>query len=118
MPLTESEREIVEAETDLDAALQRYDNAPTPRQKLGWFSVVCLILNRTIGSGIFVTPSKVLAGTGSISGSLFFWAAGAVISTCGLLVWLECSLSIPQRPVRGETEPRGVPRSGGEKNYV
>lgn len=27
-------------------------------------------------------------------------------------------MSMPQRPVNGHTEPRGVPRSGGEKNYL
>ena len=117
MPYTEDELLIFEAEQSLGIE-QRFDTSPSKRQRLGQFSVVCLILNRTIGSGIFVTPAKVLAGTGSVGGSLLFWAAGAIISTCGLLVWLECSLSIPQRPVMGHTEPRGVPRSGGEKNYL
>jgi hypothetical protein len=49
---------------------------------------------------------------------MFLWVAGALISVCGLYVWLECGLSMPQRRVRGEAEPRGVPRSGGEKNFL
>lgn len=40
------------------------------------------------------------------------------MSLCGIYVWLECGLGMPQRRVRGETEPRGVPRSGGEKNFL
>lgn len=117
MPYTEDELLVFEAGQHLDDQ-QRFDTSPSKRQRLGQFTVVCLILNRTIGSGIFVTPAKVLAGTGSVGGSLLFWAAGAIISICGLLVWLECSMSMPQRPVKGHTEPRGVPRSGGEKNYL
>ena len=117
MPYTEDERLVFQGPGNLGVG-QRFERSLSRRQRLGQFSVVCLILNRTIGSGIFVTPAKVLAGTGSVSGSLLFWAAGAIISTCGLLVWLECSMSIPQRPVMGQAEPRGVPRSGGEKNYL
>jgi amino acid transporter len=117
MPYTEDERAIFEAGKHLGNE-QRFDTSPSKRQRLGQFSVVCLVLNRTIGSGIFVTPAKVLAGTGSVGDSLLFWAAGAIISTCGLFVWLECSMSIPQRLVKGHAEPRGVPRSGGEKNYL
>jgi amino acid transporter len=117
MPYTEDELAVFEAGRHLGNE-QRFDTSPSKRQRLGQFSVVCLILNRTIGSGIFVTPAKVLAGTGSVGGSLLFWAAGAIISICGLFVWLECSMSMPQRHVKGHNEPRGVPRSGGEKNYL
>jgi amino acid transporter len=117
MPYTEDELDVLVAGEHLDNQ-QRFDTSPSKRQRLGQFTVVCLILNRTIGSGIYVTPTKVLAGTGSVGGSLLFWAAGAIISISGLFVWLECSLSMPQRPVSGHTEPRGVPRSGGEKNYL
>jgi hypothetical protein len=49
------------------------------------------------------------------------WSFGAVVATCGLLVWLELGLSIPLRNVQvmpGIFERKSVPRSGGEKNYV
>ena len=74
--------------------------------------------NRSIGSGIFLTPHLVLAGTGCVGGALCVWALVIIMSLCGIYVWLECGLSMPQRTVRGETEPRGVPRSGGEKNFL
>ncbi|KAH8900565.1 hypothetical protein GQ53DRAFT_862956 [Thozetella sp. PMI_491] len=42
------------------------ERAPPRKGRLGRFTVVCLVLNRTIGSGIFVTPALVLSGTGSV----------------------------------------------------
>jgi amino acid transporter len=91
--------------------------APTSAQKLGRFTLVSLPLNRTIGSGIFVTPALILKGTGSVGASLLLWTAGAVIATSALLVWLELGLSVPRQRVRDGSK-KSVPRSGGEKNYV
>lgn len=119
-----------------DQENQAVDKAPRLRQRLGPFTIVCLVLNRTIGklsnspvaladqrpgSGIFVTPVKVLNGTGSIGVALIFWTLGGFLTMCGLLVWLELGLSIPFRNVEvlpGVFEKRSVARSGGEKNYV
>lgn len=71
------------------------------------------------GSGIFVTPSYVLEGTGSVGASLMFWAIGGVFAICGLLTWLELGLSVPLRRVTNDEKvERSVPQSGGEKNYV
>jgi hypothetical protein len=91
--------------------------APTSEQKMGRFTIVSLHLNRSIGSGIFITPAIILRGTGSVGASLLLWAAGAVIATSGLLVWLELGLSVPRQRVRDGSK-KSVPRSGGEKNYV
>lgn len=97
---------------------QRIDYAPSEARKIGKYTIVALILNRTIGSGIFLVPHRILSGTGCVGGALFLWVVGALISLCGLYVWLECGLSMPQRQIEGEPEPRGVPRSGGEKNFL
>ncbi|KAF2207524.1 hypothetical protein CERZMDRAFT_107794 [Cercospora zeae-maydis SCOH1-5] len=120
MPLNETERALLgrPREEDVDQDHQRIDYAPREKSKIGRFTLVALILNRTIGSGIFLSPHRVLAGTGCVGGALCMWILAAVISICGLYVWLECGLSMPQRLVRGENKPRGVPRSGGEKNYL
>lgn len=107
-----------EAVERLDDEHQVITEAPPPFQKLHGFTVICLVLNRTIGSGIFVTPTKVLLGTGSVGTSLLFWAAGAMVTICGLLVWLELGLTLPLRIPFGENEKKSVPRSGGEFNYV
>ena len=92
----------------------REEFAPTSEQKLGRFTIVSLHLNRSIGSGIFVTPALILKGTGSVGASLLLWAAGAVISTFGLLVWLELGLSVPRQRIRDGSK-KSVPRSGGRK---
>ncbi|KAL8661586.1 MAG: hypothetical protein Q9202_005472 [Teloschistes flavicans] len=97
-------------------------------QKLGPGTVMCTILNRTIGSGIFVTPAIVLRSTSSVGVSLLFWSFGAVMGMSALLVWLEFGLSIPKfelpnRDENGMVREEGVslqcvPRNGGEKNYL
>ncbi|KAL8691465.1 MAG: hypothetical protein Q9218_003309 [Villophora microphyllina] len=97
-------------------------------QKLGPGTVICTILNRTIGSGIFVTPAIVLRSTSSVGASLLFWGFGTVIGMSALLIWLELGLSIPkfELPNRDENDTvreegaslQCVPRNGGEKNYL
>ena len=90
-------------------------------QLIGPFTIICFVMNRTIGSGIFETPPKVLSGTGSVGGALITWFCAGLIVTCGVLCCLELGLSVPMHIV---TEPNGqrhrvpTPRSGGEKNYV
>lgn len=112
MPLSKNEEALlgplVDEEIEYDH--QRVDRAPLQDDKIGRITVVLLILNRTIGSGIFLTPHRVLAGAGCVGGALLLWVLGAFISLCGLYVWLECGLSMPQRTIRGEANPRGVPR--------
>lgn len=114
MPLNATEEALLgnPSAANIDFDHQRIEYAPKERSKIGKWTVVALALNRTIGSGIFLTPHTILAGTGCVGGALILWVLGALISTCGLYCWLECSLSMPQRRVRGEAEPRGVPRSG------
>ena len=77
-------------------------------------------MNRTIGSGIFTVPPKVLAGTGSVGASLLLWLASGLIILCGVMCWLELGLTIPMHTVEEDGKSRKVsaPRSGGEKNYV
>jgi hypothetical protein len=42
-----------------------------------------LILNKMIGTGIFVVPAKILAITGSKGISLILWLVGAIITWAG-----------------------------------
>lgn len=113
MPLNANEEALLgNVPTSVAFDHQRVEYAPKEKSKIGPWTVIALALNRTIGSGIFLTPHTILAGTGCVGGALVLWVIGALLSTCGLYTWLECSLSMPQRRVRGEAEPRGVPRSG------
>ena len=76
------------------------------RPKLGTLSCVSLIVNKIIGTGIFLVPAIVLKYcNGSIALSLILWAAGAIISLCGLYVYVEFALNLPFT-------------NGGEKNYL
>ena len=115
-------------------------------QKLGYWTIVCTVINRSVGSGlqcaigespvadvgttgsgIFVTPAILLKATGSPGASLVLWFLGGMSSLCALLIWLEFSFSIPKFwvPKRNDDDSKAegevlecVPRSGGEKNFV
>ena len=117
------------------------------KQKLGFLTVVCTVINRAIGTrlyfpnplwelqlnkwkigtGVFVTPAILLKATGSPGASLLLWSLGAITSICSLLIWLEFGLSIPKYKLQNRNEDdsvaegfslQNVPKSGGEKNYV
>ncbi|KAL8856831.1 MAG: hypothetical protein Q9178_006548 [Gyalolechia marmorata] len=130
MPLTEADQRRVdaaEAEAEAAGSTKLLIHSPPEPQKLGSITVMCLILNRVIGSGIYTTPAIVLRATNSVGISLLLWAFGAVLGLCGLLVWLELGMSIPkfQPPpeegtgsLDGEAPFENVPRNGGEKNYL
>jgi amino acid transporter len=57
-----------------------------------------------IGTGIFATPSAIFSLSGSVGLALFIWVAGMLIAFAGMLVYLEFGT--------------GLPRNGGEKNYL
>jgi amino acid transporter len=99
---------------------KRFDVSPTSMQQLGWFTVICLILNRTIGTGIFVQPVNVLTLTGSSGVALLLWCVAGLIVFCIVLSWLELALTIPLHYIfhNGSWERYSTPRSGGDKNYV
>ncbi|KAJ5500031.1 Amino acid/polyamine transporter I [Penicillium expansum] len=81
-----------------------FEATPESRRQIGIFSAALLIFNRVIGTGIFATPSTILALTGSVGLSLFMWVAGTIIALAGTAVYLEWGTAIP--------------RNGGEKNYL
>ncbi|KAF8996252.1 APC amino acid permease [Cyathus striatus] len=83
---------------------EEYDNVPAVKRQLGLFSAIFLIFNRIIGTGIYATPSSILRSSGSIGVSLIMWLVGAAIASCGTAVYVELGT--------------GLPRSGGEKNYL
>ncbi|KAI0694579.1 amino acid permease-domain-containing protein [Cerioporus squamosus] len=74
------------------------------RRQIGVISAVFLIFNRMVGTGVFSTPSSILALSGSVGLALFIWVAGMLIAAAGMAVYLEFG--------------SGLPRNGGEKNYL
>ncbi|OXV08379.1 hypothetical protein Egran_03858 [Elaphomyces granulatus] len=81
-------------------------------QRLGYYTVVCFILNRVIGTGIFLSPGTVFIGTQSVGISLLFWIFGAINAIAVSYLYIEFGLNIP----RYDKAP--VPRNGGELNYL
>ena len=57
-----------------------------------------------VGTGIFATPSEIVSLSGSVGLSLFIWVAGMLIAGAGMMVYMEWGT--------------GIPRNGGEKNYL
>lgn len=91
-------------------------DAPESRFRLGTWSVMALVFNRMIGTGIFQTPARAMNGTGSTGATLMFWFVGMVYALCGTHVYIEYGLNVPRRIYEGVEQ--GVPRSGAELNYV
>lgn len=53
---------------------------------------------------IYATPSNILRSSGSVGVFFIMWLLGAFIAICGTVVYMELGT--------------GLPRSGGEKNYL
>ncbi|KAJ7600512.1 APC amino acid permease [Mycena floridula] len=81
-----------------------FDRIPDSRRQLGIASVVFLIFNRIIGTGIFATPSVILKAAGSVGVALCLWCLGGLFACAGTAVYVELGT--------------GLPRNGGEKNYL
>lgn len=84
---------------------EAFDDVPRERRQLGLASAVFLVFNKIIGTGIYATPATILvASDGVIAVSFIMWLVGAAIAMSGTAVYVELGT--------------GLPRSGGEKNYL
>ncbi|KAJ7773966.1 APC amino acid permease [Mycena metata] len=83
---------------------EAFDNVPRAKRQLGLTSAVFLVFNRVIGTGIYATPSVILRTSGSVGVALLMWLLGALIAAAGTAVYVELGT--------------GLPRNGGEKNYL
>lgn len=90
--------------------------APEERFRLGLWTVIALVVNRTIGTGIFNSPTSIMKGTHSVGITLLFWLAGAIVTIAGTHLVIEFGLSIPRYTLDGRDQ--AIPRSGGILNYV
>jgi len=90
--------------TDKNSIVGHIAQAREAKRQIGIPSAVFLIVNRIIGTGIFATPSGILALSGSVGLTLFIWVAGMLIAFAGTAVYLEFGTAIP--------------KNGGEKNYL
>lgn len=51
-----------------------------PQKPLGTIDVACLIINKMIGAGIFVSPPVVTSLVGNKVGAIFLWIFGGIFS--------------------------------------
>jgi APA family basic amino acid/polyamine antiporter len=81
------------------------------RAELGLLPAIALVINATIGTGIFRTPAAVARHAGSLEWSLGVWALGALVALAGALSVAELSASLPRaggiyEPLRRAFGPR------------
>jgi len=65
------------------------------KDHLGLMSTTALIVNKIIGTGIYVSPQIVLSATGSKGVSLMIWIAGCIMTWAGLYIYLEYGMRWP-----------------------
>ena len=66
------------------------------RRELGVVLGACVVINSTIGTGIFKTPAQVARLAGSMPWTWVVWIAGGVIALCGALSLSELAAAIPR----------------------
>lgn len=74
------------------------------RRQIGLISAIFIIFNRIIGTGVFATPSTILAQSGSVGMTLVTWVIGSIIASAGMWTYIIWGTALP--------------RNGGEKNYL
>lgn len=65
------------------------------KNQLGYFSLTMIVVSLIIGMGIFGTPAKVAASSGSSTIFFSVWLAGGFIALCGALTYAEIGLRLP-----------------------
>src|SRR5262249_29625001 len=66
------------------------------RREIGVLVGVLLVINATIGTGIFKTPAKVARDAGTLGAAFAVWIAGAVIALCGAISIAELAAALPR----------------------
>lgn len=66
------------------------------RRELGVLLGALVVVNATIGTGIFKKPAQTARLAGSLSASLGVWIAGGLIALCGALSLAELSAAMPR----------------------
>ncbi len=66
------------------------------RREIGLLLAALIVVNSTIGTGIFKTPAQVARLTDSLNMALGVWVIGGVIALCGALSMAELSASMPR----------------------
>lgn len=66
------------------------------KREVGRWVAVAIVINSTIGTGIFKKPATVVQQTGSLGWGLALWVLGGVIALCGALSIAELAAAMPK----------------------
>jgi APA family basic amino acid/polyamine antiporter len=66
------------------------------RREVGTWLGILIVINSTIGTGIFKVPAKVARMSGGLGASFVVWIVGAVIALAGALTLAELAAAIPR----------------------
>jgi amino acid transporter len=86
----------------LTAAKEEASGAPVETHSslgyaVGPAAILFLNFSKMVGTGVYSTPSAILAGTGSVGLALIFWTLGFFISLATLAMYLEYASYFPNR---------------------
>ncbi|CAG0919211.1 unnamed protein product [Notodromas monacha] len=93
-PADKEEREKMMPDGEGPSALQIDEGTPALKPKLGLMNGVTVIVGSIIGSGIFISPTGVLKGTGSSGMALIMWTVCGIFSTIGAYCYCELGCMI------------------------
>lgn len=62
---------------------------------LGYFSLTIIVVSLVVGMGIFGTPAKVAASSGSSPIFFLVWLTGGLVALCGALTYAEIGVRLP-----------------------
>jgi APA family basic amino acid/polyamine antiporter len=71
-------------------------NESALRRELGWAVAAAVVVNATIGTGIFKKPAEVVRQTGSLEASFVVWVVGAAVAFAGALCFAELAAAMPR----------------------
>ena len=66
------------------------------RRDVGGWLAGLIVVNATIGTGIFKTPAHVARSAGSVDAALLVWCAGAAVALSGALSLAELAAAMPR----------------------
>ena len=88
------EKEPVEDTAEPNAAHKEKNNKIGLKKELNLLTTVALVIGKIIGSGIFITPSRVLKYSGSFGLALICWSIGGLVAIGGGLSYVELGTMI------------------------